>query len=58
MAYVYTISKIQMDNMFSHAYLEDLPLVSSCEEYLDAYSPGILVTEQQKQGKIVRIIHQ
>ena len=58
MAYVYTISKIQMDNMFSHAYHEDLPLVSSCEEHLDAYSPGILVKEQQKQGKIVRIIHQ
>jgi len=25
---------------------------------LDAYSPGILVKDQQKQGKIVRIIHQ
>ncbi len=47
-----------MDNMFSHAYHEDLPLVSSCEEHLDAYSPGILVKEQQKQGKIVRIVHQ
>ena len=58
MAHVYTISKIQMDTMFSHAYHENLPLVSSCEEHLDAYSPGILVKEQQKQGKIVRIIHQ